>query len=61
MALLDIMPTVRLPPEKMAGTGPRAYARAKDINTDPSVSEESHKILFGQTEPWPSAETEFDR
>jgi GSH-dependent disulfide-bond oxidoreductase len=27
----------------------RAYARAKDINTAPTVSEESKKILFGQT------------
>jgi GSH-dependent disulfide-bond oxidoreductase len=27
----------------------RAYARAKDINTEPTVSEESKKILFGQT------------
>ena len=27
----------------------RAYARAKDINTQPTVSEESKKILFGQT------------
>jgi GST-like protein len=27
----------------------RAYARAKDINTEPTVSEESKKVLFGQT------------
>jgi GSH-dependent disulfide-bond oxidoreductase len=27
----------------------RAYARAKDVNTTPTVSEESKKILFGQT------------
>jgi GSH-dependent disulfide-bond oxidoreductase len=27
----------------------RAYARAKEINTEPVVSEESKKILFGQT------------
>jgi GSH-dependent disulfide-bond oxidoreductase len=27
----------------------RAYARAKEINTAPTVSEESKKILFGQT------------
>jgi GSH-dependent disulfide-bond oxidoreductase len=27
----------------------RAYARAKDINTAPTISEESKKILFGQT------------
>jgi GSH-dependent disulfide-bond oxidoreductase len=27
----------------------RAYARAKDINTQPTVSEESKTILFGQT------------
>jgi GSH-dependent disulfide-bond oxidoreductase len=27
----------------------RAYARAKDINTEPTVSEDSKKILFGQT------------
>ena len=27
----------------------RAYARAKEINTQPTVSEESKKILFGQT------------
>jgi GSH-dependent disulfide-bond oxidoreductase len=27
----------------------RAYARAKDINTAPTVSEESKRILFGQT------------
>jgi GST-like protein len=27
----------------------RAYARAKKINTAPTVSEESKKILFGQT------------
>jgi GSH-dependent disulfide-bond oxidoreductase len=27
----------------------RAYARAKEINTTPTVSEESKKILFGQT------------
>lgn len=27
----------------------RAYARAKEINTAPTVSEESRKILFGQT------------
>ena len=27
----------------------RAYARAKEINTAPIVSEESKKILFGQT------------
>jgi GSH-dependent disulfide-bond oxidoreductase len=27
----------------------RAYARAKDINTAPTVSEESKKVLFGQT------------
>jgi len=27
----------------------RAYARAKDVNTEPTVSEESKKILFGQT------------
>jgi GST-like protein len=27
----------------------RAYAKAKDINTAPSVSEESRKFLFGQT------------
>jgi GST-like protein len=27
----------------------RAYARAKEINTVPTVSEESKKILFGQT------------
>jgi GSH-dependent disulfide-bond oxidoreductase len=27
----------------------RAYARAKEINTQPTVSDESKKILFGQT------------
>ena len=27
----------------------RAYARAKEINSAPTVSEESKKILFGQT------------
>jgi GSH-dependent disulfide-bond oxidoreductase len=27
----------------------RAYARAKEINTQPTVSEESKRILFGQT------------
>jgi GST-like protein len=27
----------------------RAYARAQDINTAPTVTEESKKILFGQT------------
>jgi GST-like protein len=27
----------------------RAYARAKEINTAPTVSEESSRILFGQT------------
>jgi GSH-dependent disulfide-bond oxidoreductase len=27
----------------------RAYARAKEINTEPTVSEESKKVLFGQT------------
>jgi GSH-dependent disulfide-bond oxidoreductase len=27
----------------------RAYARAKEINTAPTVSEESKKVLFGQT------------
>jgi GST-like protein len=27
----------------------RAYARAKDINTAPTVSEESKKVLFGQS------------
>jgi GST-like protein len=27
----------------------RAYARAKMINTAPTVNEESKKILFGQT------------
>ena len=27
----------------------RAYARGKEINTAPTVSEESKKILFGQT------------
>jgi GST-like protein len=27
----------------------RAYARAQDVNTAPTVSEESKKILFGQT------------
>lgn len=27
----------------------RAYARAKEINVQPTVSEESKKILFGQT------------
>jgi len=27
----------------------RAYARAKEVNTAPTVSEESKKILFGQT------------
>ena len=27
----------------------RAYARAKEINTQPTVSEEAKKILFGQT------------
>jgi GST-like protein len=27
----------------------RAYARAGDINTEPTVSEESKKVLFGQT------------
>jgi GST-like protein len=27
----------------------RAYARAKEINTQPTVSEEARKILFGQT------------
>ena len=27
----------------------RAYARAKDINTAPTVSEDSKKVLFGQT------------
>jgi GST-like protein len=27
----------------------RAYARAKEINSQPTVSEESRKILFGQT------------
>jgi GST-like protein len=27
----------------------RAYARAKEINTEPTVGEESKKILFGQT------------
>jgi GSH-dependent disulfide-bond oxidoreductase len=27
----------------------RAYARADEINTVPTVSEESKKILFGQT------------
>jgi GST-like protein len=27
----------------------RAYARAKEINTEPTVSEESKKFLFGQT------------
>jgi GST-like protein len=29
----------------------RAYGRAKEINTAPTVSEESKKILFGQTAP----------
>jgi GSH-dependent disulfide-bond oxidoreductase len=27
----------------------RAYARATEINTAPTVSDESKKILFGQT------------
>ena len=27
----------------------RAYARAKAINTQPTVSEDAKKILFGQT------------
>jgi GST-like protein len=27
----------------------RAYARGNEINTAPTVSEESKKILFGQT------------
>jgi GST-like protein len=27
----------------------RAYARAKEINTQPTVSEAAKKILFGQT------------
>ena len=27
----------------------RAYAKAKDVNTQPTVSEEAKKILFGQT------------
>jgi GST-like protein len=27
----------------------RAYARAKEINTEPTVSEEARKVLFGQT------------
>ena len=27
----------------------RAYARAKEINTQPTVSEEAKKVLFGQT------------
>ncbi len=27
----------------------RAYARGKEVNTDPTVSEESKKVLFGQT------------
>jgi GST-like protein len=27
----------------------RAYARASEINTEPTVSEASRKILFGQT------------
>lgn len=27
----------------------RAYARAKEINTQPTVSEQSKSILFGQT------------
>jgi GST-like protein len=27
----------------------RAYAKAKEINTQPTVTEESKKILFGQT------------
>jgi GST-like protein len=27
----------------------RAYARAKEINTQPTVSEDAKKILFGQT------------
>jgi GST-like protein len=27
----------------------RAYARAKEINTAPTVSEDSKNILFGQT------------
>jgi GST-like protein len=27
----------------------RAYAKAKKINTQPTVTEESKKILFGQT------------
>ena len=32
----------------------RAYARAKEINTAPTISEESKKILFGQTAAAPS-------
>jgi GST-like protein len=27
----------------------RAYGRAKEVNTQPTVSEEGKKILFGQT------------
>jgi GSH-dependent disulfide-bond oxidoreductase len=27
----------------------RAYARAKEINTEPTVTEEAKRILFGQT------------
>jgi GST-like protein len=27
----------------------RAYDRAKEINTEPTVSEEAKKVLFGQT------------
>jgi GST-like protein len=30
----------------------RAYARAGDVNTEPTVSEDSKKILFGQTAAW---------
>jgi GST-like protein len=35
----------------------RAYARAKEINTRPTVSEESKKILFGQTAATTTAAT----
>ena len=27
----------------------RAYERAKEINTEPTMSEEAKKVLFGQT------------
>ncbi|MHB1951589.1 MAG: thiol:disulfide oxidoreductase, partial [Acidiferrobacteraceae bacterium] len=32
----------------------RAYARAKEINDQPTVTEEAKKILFGQTARRPS-------